>query len=63
MAHRVQRGDRSMRIPWVTPIKDKSDVPKEILTTIDMTPSAGPLRRAFGVKIVRLQSDSGGEFI
>eukprot|EP00975_Prorocentrum_lima_P019109 4021472-Prorocentrum_lima.AAC.1 len=31
--------------------------------TIDPTPSLGPVRGTFGVHIVRLQSDNGGEFI
>eukprot|EP00975_Prorocentrum_lima_P017339 3665467-Prorocentrum_lima.AAC.1 len=28
-----------------------------------MIPSLGPLRGTFGIQIVRLQSDNGGEFI
>eukprot|EP00975_Prorocentrum_lima_P022202 4671883-Prorocentrum_lima.AAC.1 len=44
MAHRVQRGTQSLFIPWVAPLKEKSDAPKEILRTIDLIPNLGPLR-------------------
>eukprot|EP00975_Prorocentrum_lima_P050335 10540482-Prorocentrum_lima.AAC.1 len=63
MAHRVQRETQSMLIPWVPPLKNKSDAPKDILRTIDLIPCLGPLRGTFGTQIVRLQSDNGGEFI
>eukprot|EP00975_Prorocentrum_lima_P020249 4263608-Prorocentrum_lima.AAC.1 len=63
MAHRVQRGTHSMSIPWVAPLKEKSDSPKEILRTMDLIRNVGPLRGTSGIQIVRLQSDNGGEFI
>eukprot|EP00975_Prorocentrum_lima_P033744 7083857-Prorocentrum_lima.AAC.1 len=31
MAHRLQRGEERILIPWVAPIELKSDAPKEIL--------------------------------
>eukprot|EP00975_Prorocentrum_lima_P002576 567844-Prorocentrum_lima.AAC.1 len=52
-----------MLIPWVAPLKEKSDAPKEILSTLDLIPGVGPLRGTCGIQIVRLQSDNGGEFI
>eukprot|EP00975_Prorocentrum_lima_P002278 497118-Prorocentrum_lima.AAC.1 len=63
MAHRVQRGTQSMLIPWVAPLKEKSDAPEEILRAIDFIPNLGQLRGTCGVQIVRLQSDNGGVFI
>eukprot|EP00975_Prorocentrum_lima_P028233 5938011-Prorocentrum_lima.AAC.1 len=63
MAYRVPRETHSTLIPWVAPFKEKSDAPREILMTIYLTPCLGPLREHFGIKIVRLQSDNGGEFI
>eukprot|EP00975_Prorocentrum_lima_P071626 12938745-Prorocentrum_lima.AAC.1 len=35
MAHRIQRDAYSMLIPWVAPLKEKSDAPKDILRAID----------------------------
>eukprot|EP00975_Prorocentrum_lima_P007594 1629773-Prorocentrum_lima.AAC.1 len=52
-----------MLIPWIAPLQEKSDAPKEILRTIDLMPSLGPLRGTFGIQMVRLQPDNGGEFI
>eukprot|EP00975_Prorocentrum_lima_P039070 8209529-Prorocentrum_lima.AAC.1 len=63
MAHRLKRGAKSILIPWVAPIKRKSDAPKEILKVIDLLPTIGALRGMRGIQIVRVQSDSGGEFI
>eukprot|EP00975_Prorocentrum_lima_P015180 3219140-Prorocentrum_lima.AAC.1 len=40
-----------------------SDAPQEILTVIDMLPIVGALRGMWGIQIVRVQSDYGGEFI
>eukprot|EP00975_Prorocentrum_lima_P008759 1870850-Prorocentrum_lima.AAC.1 len=63
MAHRVQRDTHRMLIPWVAPRKEKSDAPREILRTVHLIASLGPLRGTVGIQIVRLQSDSGSEFI
>eukprot|EP00975_Prorocentrum_lima_P050257 10526609-Prorocentrum_lima.AAC.1 len=52
MAHRVQRGTQSILMPWVAPLKEKSDAPREFLMTIDSIPNVGPLRGTFGVQIV-----------
>eukprot|EP00975_Prorocentrum_lima_P030720 6445343-Prorocentrum_lima.AAC.1 len=51
-----------MLMPWVIPIKEKSDATDERLRTIDLIPIVGPLRGTFGIQIVR-QSEHGGEFI
>eukprot|EP00975_Prorocentrum_lima_P064968 12900604-Prorocentrum_lima.AAC.1 len=40
-----------------------SGAQREILRTIDLIPTLGPLRGTFGIQTVRLQSDNGGEFI
>eukprot|EP00975_Prorocentrum_lima_P015826 3359601-Prorocentrum_lima.AAC.1 len=63
MAHRVQGETHSMLIPWVAPLKEKTDAPKEVLRTLGIIPSLGPWRGDFGIHIVRLQSDNGGELI
>eukprot|EP00975_Prorocentrum_lima_P069662 12927687-Prorocentrum_lima.AAC.1 len=52
-----------MLIPWVAPLREKSDAPREILITIDFIPGLGPLRGTFGTQLVRLQSDNGGRCI
>eukprot|EP00975_Prorocentrum_lima_P052845 11078249-Prorocentrum_lima.AAC.1 len=44
MAHRLKKGQESILIPWVTPIKLKSDAPKEIIKVIDVLPTLGALR-------------------
>eukprot|EP00975_Prorocentrum_lima_P067476 12915145-Prorocentrum_lima.AAC.1 len=62
MTHRLKRGEESILIPWVVPIKLKSDAPKEILKVIDMLPTVGALRGMWGIQIVRIHSDDGGEF-
>eukprot|EP00975_Prorocentrum_lima_P030852 6474748-Prorocentrum_lima.AAC.1 len=63
MAHRVQQRDQRILIPWVIPIKEKSDTPKEILRPLDMIPLVGPLSGTLGIQIVWLQSDNGVELI
>eukprot|EP00975_Prorocentrum_lima_P061963 12882894-Prorocentrum_lima.AAC.1 len=50
-------------LPWVAPLKLKSDAPKAILKAIDMLPTLGALRGVWGIQIVRVQFDNGGEFI
>eukprot|EP00975_Prorocentrum_lima_P008652 1849422-Prorocentrum_lima.AAC.1 len=52
MAHRVQRGTHNMLIPWVAPLKEKSDAPREILRTIKIIPSLGPLRGPLGGEFI-----------
>eukprot|EP00975_Prorocentrum_lima_P032793 6888514-Prorocentrum_lima.AAC.1 len=52
-----------MLIPWVAPLKEKSDAPREILWTFGLIPSLGPWRGTFGIQTVRLQPYNGGEFI
>eukprot|EP00975_Prorocentrum_lima_P006226 1341794-Prorocentrum_lima.AAC.1 len=44
-------------------LRKKSDAPKEMLRVIDLISNVGPLRVTFGVQIVRLPYDTGGEFI
>eukprot|EP00975_Prorocentrum_lima_P068564 12921418-Prorocentrum_lima.AAC.1 len=53
MTHRLRRGEESILIPWVVPIKLKSDAPKDILKVIDMLPNVGALRGMRGIQIVR----------
>eukprot|EP00975_Prorocentrum_lima_P003059 672559-Prorocentrum_lima.AAC.1 len=60
MAHRLKKGEESILIPWVAPIKLKSDAPKGILKVIDMLSTLGALRGMRGIQIVRVQSDNGG---
>eukprot|EP00975_Prorocentrum_lima_P039796 8362175-Prorocentrum_lima.AAC.1 len=60
---RLKQGEESILIPWVAPLNLKSDAPKEILKVIDMLPTVGALRGMWGIHIVRVQSDNGGEFI
>eukprot|EP00975_Prorocentrum_lima_P003324 733496-Prorocentrum_lima.AAC.1 len=61
MAHHPKRGEESILTPWVVPIMSKSDAPKEILKVIDMLPTVGALRGMWGIQIVRVQSDNGGD--
>eukprot|EP00975_Prorocentrum_lima_P062158 12884104-Prorocentrum_lima.AAC.1 len=63
MVHRLKRGEASILIPWVAPIKLKSDAPKEILRLIDTLPTLGALRGMWPIQIVRVQSDNGGSFM
>eukprot|EP00975_Prorocentrum_lima_P023068 4855061-Prorocentrum_lima.AAC.1 len=63
MTHRLKRGEERILIPWVVPIKLKSDDPTGILKVIDMCPTVGGLRGMWGIQIVRVQSDNGGEFV
>eukprot|EP00975_Prorocentrum_lima_P014546 3084444-Prorocentrum_lima.AAC.1 len=39
-----REGAPHMLLPWVAPIKAKSDAPKDILRTIRILPTFGPLR-------------------
>eukprot|EP00975_Prorocentrum_lima_P025626 5389041-Prorocentrum_lima.AAC.1 len=55
MADRLKKGEESVLIPWVAPIKLKSDAPKEILNNRST-------ERNVGIHVVRVQSDNGGEF-
>eukprot|EP00975_Prorocentrum_lima_P031217 6553559-Prorocentrum_lima.AAC.1 len=43
MAHRVNRDDKGMLIPWAIPTKENSDAPKEIIGSIDMITVVGPV--------------------
>eukprot|EP00975_Prorocentrum_lima_P016368 3469361-Prorocentrum_lima.AAC.1 len=53
LAHRFKKGEESILIPWVAPIKLKSDAPKDILKVIDMLPTHGALSGMWGIQIVR----------
>eukprot|EP00975_Prorocentrum_lima_P035040 7363783-Prorocentrum_lima.AAC.1 len=60
MVHRLKRGEESLLIPWVAPIKPKSGAPRGILKVIDMLPTLGALRGMRGIQIVGVQCDNGG---
>ncbi len=62
-AHRLKQDERRILLPWAVPIKLKSDAPREILRVIYMLSNIGALRGMFGLQLVRVQSDNGGEFI